>query len=381
MSGIGVSLNEFPASRKSTYLNAASVALMYRGAERAAVEWQEDVASNGTIYFDEAAEEAVFEDLHRVSARLFNARADDIAVASSATELLCSLAWAVAPGPETNMVSTDVEFPSAVYPWARVARKTGFEIRLARGTNGYVKLDDVRRLVDSRTAVVCLSHVEYASGQRFDLTDLAEVTHAHGALLVVDATQSAGAVPIDVTASGVDALVTAGYKWLCGPFGAAVMYLAPHLQGDLDPGLVGFRSHKDVWDLKPDRLELSETARRFEFSTMGYGLAVGLTRSIDYLLQVGVDRVFEHNLRLANRLIEGLRKRNGEVLSPENEKERSSIVSVRFPGKESSEIARNLNDARVMVSARGGAVRFSPHLYNTVDDIERALDELDRCVK
>ena len=370
--------SDFPASVGSAYLNAASVALMYHGAATAAVEWQEELAREGTISFDEAAEQTVFEDLHRASARLLNASPDDIAVGSSATELLGSLAWAIAPGADTNVVSADVEFPSTLYPWARVSRHTGSEIRLARGSRGYIDLEELRRLIDDRTAVVCVSHVEYGSGQMYDLQELAEAAHAHGALLVADATQSAGAVPIDVGESGVDALVSAGYKWLCGTFGAAVMYVAPQLQPTLDPGLVGFRSHRDMWDLQADRVQLSDSARRFEFSTTAYGCAIALARAIEYLLDVGVERIFDYNLGLAAMLVGGLEERGAEIVSPQNERERTSIVAARFPGKDSAELAAHLNAARVVVSPRGDLVRFSPHLYNTLEDIERALQEIDR---
>ncbi len=373
-----VDSNDFPASRKSTYLNSASVALMYRGGADAAIEWQEDLANNGTINFDEVAEDEVFQDLHRAAACLFEVEPDDIAVAASSTEFLCSLAWAIMPGPGTNVVSADVVFPTTLYPWARISRYTGCEIRLARGRNGYVSPDEMLSLIDDSTAVVCVSHVEYGTGQMYDLTELGEVAHDHGALLVVDATQSAGGVPIDVSGSGVDALVSAGYKWLCGPFGAAVMYLAPHLHEALNPGLIGWRSHKDMWDLRADRLELPATARRFEFSTMGYGCAVGLTRSIEYLVGVGVKRIFDHNLHLADLLIEGLRERGAEFVSPLEDSERTSIVSVQFPQADSSEVVAHLSRANVVVSLRGDFVRFSPHLYNRPEDIEHAFEELDR---
>jgi cysteine desulfurase/selenocysteine lyase len=368
---------DFPASDKCTYLNAANVSLMYRGAEKAITQWQRDLAENGSINFDEIAEATVFGDLHRASARLFNARPEDIAVGSSATELISSLAWAVAPESGTNVVSTDIVFPSTLYPWLRVARHTNCEIRLAEGQNSYADPDDVIRLIDDRTAVVCISHVEYSGGQRYDLQELASVAHGHGALLVVDATQSAGAVPIDAPACGVDVLVTGGYKWLCGPFGAAVMYLAPHLQDQLDPGLVGFRSHKDMWDLQADRIEFPTTAQRFEYSTLAYGCAIGLARSVEYIVDIGVTRIFSYNQHLADLLIEGLQERNVEIISPHKEAERTSIVAARFPGKDPAQVARGLKAVNVMVSARKDFVRFSPHLYNQPADIQQALDRID----
>lgn len=373
-----VDRSDFPASRQSAYLNTASVCLVYRGAHETTVRWMQDLADHGTARFDEAAEEGVFSRLHAAAAALFRCKPDDIAVGSSATDLLASLAWAIAPPSGSNVVSTRTAFPSTVYPWARVARHTGCEMRLVGSGDNYVSLDDLIRSIDAHTAVVCLSDVEYGTGQRYDLARLAEVSHSHGALLIVDATQSAGAIPLDVGASGVDALVSGSYKWLCGPFGAAIMYLAPDLQSTLDPGLVGFRSHREMWDLQASRIEFVESAHRFEFSTMAYGCALGLAASIEYLTRIGVDRIFEHNMALVDSLIEGLRSRGAEIASPLNESERTPIVAARFAGVQSDVLAAHLNAARVVVSARGNAVRFSPHLYNEMDDIARALDEIDR---
>lgn len=373
-----VDLDDFPGTRNYTYLNAANVALMYRGAEKAIVDWQKDVAENGSINFDETAEANVFDELHLIAARLFKAKPEDIAVGSSATELLSSLAWAVAPGPNTNVVSTNIVFPSTIYPWQRVANHTGCQIRFAQAHKGYVNPDDIVELIDKNTAVVCISHVEYRSGQRFDLAKLGEATHEHGALFVVDATQSAGAIPIDASGCAIDALVCGAYKWLCGPFGAAVMYLAPHIQTKLEPGLVGFRSHKDIWDLQAERIEYPKTAKRFEFSTMAFGCALGLARSIEYLLNVDIERIFKYNRYLADILIEGLQEHNVEITSPHNNAERTSIVTARFHGQDSAEISRKLKEARVIVSSRHDIIRFSPHLYNTRKDIVRALECIDQ---
>ncbi len=156
------------------------------------------------------------------------------------------------------------------------------------------------------------------------------------------------------------------------------MYLAPHLQARLEPGVVGFRSHEEMWDLQATRLELPETARRFEPSTMAYGCALGLAASIKYLLRLGVARIRDHNLELADLLIDGLRERRADIVGPQRDEERTSIVAARFPDYDAAEMARRLNAARVVVSARQSTVRFSPHLYNEPADIERALEEIDR---
>jgi selenocysteine lyase/cysteine desulfurase len=372
-----VSEKDFPTANKFVSLNAANVALMYHGAHQAIIEWQDDVALNGSNNFDENSEETVFGELHQVASRLINAGPEDIAVGSSATELLCSLAWAISPSKDQNVVSTEIVFPSTVYPWQRVASSTGCEIRLAKEKNNFIHIDEIITLIDQHTAVVCISHVEYGNGQTFDLHLLAEAAHNHGALLVVDATQSAGAIPIDVQACPVDALISGAYKWLCGPFGAAFMYLAPHLQTKLEPGLVGFRSHKNMWDLDASRIDYPQTAQKFEFSTMAFGCAVGLTRAINFLNDVGVENIFQHNRQLADRLIEGLQTRGAVITSPLEDKSRSSIVRAHFENIGSNKIIQSLKRAGVFVSRRGDSIRFSPHLYNSMSDIDKALAEID----
>ena len=372
-----VSEKDFPTANKFVSLNAANVTLMYHGAHQAIIEWQDDVALNGSNNFDDNSEETVFRELHQVASRLINAVPEDIAAGSSATELLCSLAWAISPSKDQNVVSTEIVFPSTVYPWQRVASSTGCEIRLAKEKDNFIHINEIITLIDQHTAVVCISHVEYGNGQTFDLHLLAEAAHNHGALLVVDATQSAGAIPIDVQACPVDALISGAYKWLCGPFGAAFMYLAPHLQTKLEPGLVGFRSHKNMWDLDASRIDYPQTAQKFEFSTMAFGCAVGLTRAINFLNDVGVENIFQHNRQLADHLIEGLQTRGAVITSPLEDKSRSSIVRAHFENIGSNKIIQSLKRAGVFVSRRGDSIRFSPHLYNSMSDIDKALAEID----
>lgn len=366
----------FPGTGGYAYLNAASVALMPKAAGQATVGWQRDLAEKGTVHFDEEAEAKVFDALRQAGARLLAAEPDEIACVSSASEALCSFAWALSPGRDQNVVSAGIEFPSVVYPWLRVAQTTGCQVRLASARDNRIDPGELAGLVDDRTTAVCVSHVQYSTGQRLDLAPLAHIAHSHGAVLVVDASQSAGAVPIDVVAEGIDVLVTAGYKWLCGPFGAAILFVRRDLHSEVEPGLVGWRSTDQVWDFRPDRIEWAPGARRFEFSTMAYGTAVGLAVAADYLLSIGIEEIHRYDLGLAEQLVEGLAGLGAQLVSPWGQDKRSSIVTARFPGHDQARVAHRLNEQGVVVSPRIGSVRFSPHLYNTPDDIERALETL-----
>jgi len=371
-------LIDFPAAAQSTYLNTASVALMYRGCQQAIDDWNRDLAENGTVNFNEHAEQTIFDELHSSYARLLHATPEDIAVASSVTEQLSSLAWAIMPPADSKILTTGIVFPTTIYPFARVARHTGAQIKFIPGDNGYTDPQKLLDAIDDQTSVVCLSHVEFGSGQQYDLRQFADVCHAHGALLIVDATQSAGAIPIDAPASGADIIIAAGYKWLCGPFGASVMYVTPHLQCSLDPGLIGFRSNKDIWKLDVEYQDYPDSAHRFEFSTMAYGCAVGLAKSVGYLANLGIEKIQTHNLMLADRLLEGLDALGAQIFSPRNATERTSIISAKLPDTPSQEVVSYLGKANIVISPRRDFFRFSPHLYNSSDDIDTALAELTK---
>ena len=148
----------------------------------------------------------------------------------------------------------------------------------------------------------------------------------------------------------------------------------------LEPGLVGFRSHKNMWKLDASRLEYSNTAEKFEFSTMAFGCALGLAKSIQFLTDIGVEDIFKYNRVLADTLVDNLRSKSAVVISPDN-KSRSSIMTAYFKKKDSNKIVEHLKKRKVYVSKRGKSIRFSPHLYNTIDDIENAIEQIDSILK
>ena len=365
----------YPPAQRMAYLDAASVGLMHAGAARSINAWQEALAQEGTIAFDEEAEVRILDDLSSAAARLFNAGPTDIAIASGETPLMASLAWAVSPPAGSCIVTSEAAHPSTIYPWMRVAEATKAELRWARGEGHYVAPETIEALIDERTAVVCLSHVEYGTGQLHDLARFAERAHAHGALLVVDATQSAGQVPIDVEATGVDAVVSSTYKWVCGPFGAGVMYLAPHLQ-ETSPGIVGWRSHENIVGLpgrSPGLSALGEAIR-----VRDDGLRDGPGRGGSHRLPA---RSGHRGDRLAQPGDRGGAApgahgpRRGHPVAAESPR------ALRNTRRALSGPRQPRADRRAGGAGRGGITAprlhpLAPHLYNDSEDVEKALSAL-----
>ena len=364
--------------QKWTNLSYANVATTSPKAHEIALEWSDSLARGGAAEFDADAEKNGMIPLRNATSKLLKCPISDVCVSSSATEILCSLAWAIAPKKGANIVSTRASFPSTVYPWKRVAEEFGAELRLAEhDENYYTKVDDILDLIDKDTAVVTLSHVEYACGQRYNLESFAKAAYDVGALFIVDATQSMGMVPINAQNTGADAIVASGYKWLRGTYGAAVGYIAPSIQS-LSPGIIGFRSHKDIWNMKAERLELPEDASRFEFTTIHFGAALGLAASIDEITNLGIQKVWERDLELTDILIEGVLEKGLEIASPTNDEERSSIVSIKMPaGFDTGEVVRKLqDDYGILVTNRSGFLRVSPHIDNNKKEIDFFLTSL-----
>jgi cysteine desulfurase / selenocysteine lyase len=368
----------FPHLEEVVYLNSGSIGLMPLPVQEAAAAFERDIWLRGTTGFDEAAETACLEDARAAAAVLLGADRDDVAIVKSATEAFGMVAWWVQPLEGTNVVTIDIEHPSTAYPWLRIARETGAEARLVHVWDdpAALSVNKVAEHVDDETSVIVVSYVQYSTGYRFVLKELADLAHAHGALLAVDATQAAGMAPVDVVADDIDILVAGGYKWLCGPFGAAVCWLRPELREEFDPPFVGWRSTVDPYTFDARTMPIAPTARSMEYSTMGYGSAVALGRALEYVNDLGVDRVLAHDQALAARLADGLRTLGATVLTPEDDAHRGGIVTARYPGRDGEEVAGRLNDAGVIVSPRFGATRFSLHYFNDERDVDAALHVL-----
>ncbi len=369
---------DFPVLEEVVYLNTGSIGLEPLPVQAAGDELGKQIAGRGTVGFDDEIEKRVGDVPRAAAARLLGADPDDVAVVTHATEALCQLAWWLKPGEGENVVSADLEFPSVTYPWLRLSRDTGVEVRLAPalGDPASFSLDTIAAAVDGRTAVICVSHVQYATGHRLDPAGLVELARSVGATLVLDATQSAGVVPLDAPGLGVDVVVSSGYKWLCSAPGAGVCYLRRDLWEELDPPFVGWKSTEDAFAFDATTIPLANAARRLEYSTPAYAAGAALTAAVGYLLDLGIENVLEHDLALAAELREGLVGLGADVLTPAEDDGRAGIVIARFPGHDGPAIAGALAEQSVIISPRLGAVRFSLHHFNDSSDVEQALAAL-----
>jgi selenocysteine lyase/cysteine desulfurase len=281
-------------------------------------------------------------------ARLCGVPAEWVAVGGAASALV-GLVAASLPD-RSRVLSTDLEFTSALWPF--MAQGRGIEVSC-------VPVARLAEAIDARTAVVAFSAVQSAGGELADLDAVADAARHHGALTLVDATQACGWLPLD--GRRFDALVCAAYKWLMSPRGTAFMSVRPELMERLTPHSAGWYAGDDPYSsYYGPPLRLASDARRLDVSPAWFSW-VGTAPALELLLEIGIDAIHEHDLRLANLFRDGLGLDPGD----------SAIVSAALPGAED-----RLAGTAVMAAARAGMLRTSWHLYNTEDDVERVLEIL-----
>lgn len=372
---------DYPITSGLAYLNNAGWGLVPTPVREKVKDFVDDLGTRGsTAFFDLMP---VHRDLPReAGARLFGADPSCIALVTNASEAMSQLALSLRPGRGANVVTIDTEIPAGTFPWLRIAEDTGLEVRFAdtSGDRAGLNIDDIAALVDENTVAIVVSHVHWISGHRFDLKVLSELAHSHGAILAVDCYQSAGVVPLDVVASGVDMAVTGSFKWLCGFSAAGICYLSPELSERIRPALVGSMTTapKPPFDhVESMVLEYPAGARRLEYGSSSAVANYSMGQSIEYLEQVGVERILNHVLDLTDRLAAGVNHLGGRIITPMERTARAGILSVEFDGADSVSLATELEAAGVVCSPRMGLLRFSPHLFNSGNDIDRALNALE----
>jgi selenocysteine lyase/cysteine desulfurase len=277
----------------------------------------------------------------------------------------------------SKIVTTDLEFPSVVYPW--LGKRLCTKVHYVKNVNGKILLDDMEKAVDDKTVAVAISHVEYSNGFRHNLRVLSEIVHEHGAYLIVDAIQSVGAMPVDVTRDDVDFLTAACYKWLLSPPGAGYLYVKEELIEKLEPPFIGWASVKpevfetidfyDIWSLK-----LSKTASRFEVGSPSSISLVGAREAMKILLEFGIENVRRRIFKLTDYLIDKVKNLGLELQTPEEEQCRSGIVN--FKVDKPRKVAEKLANKGIIVSERAHGIRVSPHFYNTEEEIDGLTEEI-----
>ncbi len=272
-------------------------------------------------------------------------------------------------GERNRIVYEDENFPSVRY--LHQAQR-GAEIVVCRDE------EEIVAAIDERTLLVPITHVIFKTGRIQDVEPIVERAHEVGAHVVLDAYQSVGAVPLDVTALNVDFTVGGSVKWLCGGPGAGWLYVRPDLAATLAPTLVGWQAHARPFGFEPE-LEYAEGARRFLTGTPNVPALYAATAGYDIVEEIGVDRIRANSVRQTEVLVRLLDEAGLEVVSPRDPERRGGSVVVRVP--DAPAVHAKLEARGILCDFRPDVgLRLGPHFFNTVEELELAVSAIAEVV-
>jgi len=313
-----------------------------------------------------------------LAARLLNVSSTEIALATNTSFGINIAARALPLGPGDIVLVSDREFPANVYPWMQVGDR-GATLELVpvseQGWPDEARLLD--RLNDPRVKVLAVSLVQFSNGYTVDLAALSKATRATNTWLVVDAIQGLGQLPVDLAETQVDILATGAQKWLLSPWGSGFFYVRKEILEQLTPpfaGWLAFQGTDDFSKLTDYNPTWHDDSRRFELITLPFQDFAAMNTSLELILDIGVDEIAAHLQRVQVPLLDLAARRDIPITSPRGV-HGCAIVCLKAPG--AARLHGVLRKNEVICSLREGSLRFSPHLFNSVDDVARAAEVLE----
>lgn len=364
---------EFPILSRKVYLNSCSLGALSRRAEERVLRFQEEWSTFGASAWYETWMGRLTELRTRVSSML-GAQPGELALAPSTSVALAAVASALDYRARPRIVVAGLDFPTLAYQW--MARPGVEVVQVPSDDGATISLERFASAVDERTAVLATSHVFFSTGAIQDLRALAAIAHARGALLLVDAYQSAGQLPIDVRADDVDILTTGPLKWLLGGPGLAYLYVRHELATTLTPTLAGWFGARDQFAFDIEHFEFKEDARRFELGTPSLPSAHFALGGQEIVDEIGVPAIRQRNSALTERLIARAGDAGFHLRLAGDPAARSAIAMIAVDDPAGA--VGYLASRDVIVDWRPGHVRISPHFYNMEDEVDLAVDLLRR---
>lgn len=367
--------NLFPRAGEVTYLDSAAEGLPLPEIEQSFAEYYCAKARGtpGRREFHAAEAETLC-----LVARLLGTEPANIAFLASASDALSLLALSIDWKPGDQVIISDLEFPSNVLPWLRL-KQEGLEVVVIPSNGGALRCERVIERITARTRLISLSLVSYKTGAYLPgIQKIGAEAKRVGAIVSVDATQALGRCPVGL--AGVDYLMSSSFKWLLGPHGLGIVYIAPEFRRRFNPAAIGWYSVKDLFsENRFASYQLKEGAASLSLGMPNFPSIYALRRGIEFLVQVGVDRIYRELGPIVERLREGLCKLGLNLLTPAGAESASGIVSFTHPKAE--ELGAALEKEKVIVWAGDGRVRASIHLYNDMSDVDHYLGMLSSILR
>ena len=380
---INVLSTDFPIIKRVAYMNNASNAPVPFHTIKAMTDFLIQCSENGPdspTMLDEV--EHRMQEARKDVAKLINCDPEEVVFTQSTTEGINYVANGLALKRGENVIirDGDHEHPANYVPWMRLKEK-GVEVKkLEIDDNGFFDLDKLTKTIDSRTKLVAISHALFNTGAILPAEKVGEIAESKKVKLCLDAAQTVGCFPVDVKKLKCDFMAFTGSKWLCGPMGTGIFYCSRDASAEIEPLQSGGES---AFVLEGEKFSHRDMPQKMQAGFRNWVGIVGLAASVRYITRTGINMIREKNMKLANMLRQELMElQNVTLYGPEDENMRTSVVSFNVDNVEPSTVVTKLQDSGIIFAkrdiSRKKIVRASPHFFNQIDSIQRAVDVIKK---
>lgn len=372
--------HEFPVVQNQIFLAHAGVTALPRTVAQAMADYAWE-SSRQMQEFSEALR--LMARTREVGARMVEGEADEVALLGPTSLGLSLFARGLTWSPGDEILCYQEDYPANVYPWLDLERQ-GVNLRyLQPETSGAITPDLVAESMTPRTKLVALASCHFLTGYRIDIDAIGQVIHERGALFSLDAIQTVGAFRTPV--AHVDFLSADAHKWMLGPMAIGIVYVKKMHFQRLHPILLGAANVRSPNFVAQKSIQLPDKAARYEPGVLNMSGVVGMKAALDLLESVGIEQVSERLMSLKQHLVQGLKKRGFAIHGPVDGAHASSITTCSHPDHPLPPFAKALEAAGIIASLRHDRenrpfLRFSPHFYNTIEELDRVLEVLDQVV-
>ena len=317
-----------------------------------------------------------YESARTAFAQFINASPDEVAIVTSVSAGINSVASALNFRERRKVVMGEFEFPTMGHVWLG-QRARGADVQFVSAEGNRIPTMNYEKMVDRQTLIVPLTHVCFKNGFRSDVGAVTEIAHSSGAFVMLDDYQDCGTRPIDAKAMDLDFYLTGTLKYLLGPPGLAFLYVRKELIQSLAPTLTGWFAQANPFAYNPQHFELSPTARRFESGTPSVPNVYGAVPGFQLLQKIGMDKVAAHIRSLTQALLRSARDLDLFAKTPAD----SAGPLVVLQSRDSTSLVQKVAESGIVASNRYDGLRISFHVYNTMDDVAAVTEILRKNIR
>jgi selenocysteine lyase/cysteine desulfurase len=360
--------SRFPIFHRKIYLNSCSQGALsdavQAGLEDYIASWHQQ-GSPWETWVDH------YEAARTAFARFINASPDEVAIVTSASAGINSIASALSFKDRNKVVMGEFEFPTMGHVWL-AQRARGAEVQFVPAAGNRIPAVNYKKMINGHTAIVPLTHVCFKNGFRSDVDAVVRIAHEAGALVMLDDYQDCGTRPVDVKAMDLDFYVTGTLKYLLGPPGLAFMYVRKELISTVAPTVTGWFAQTNPFAFDPQHVDLSPTARRFESGSPSVPNVYAAMPGIQLLQEIGMENVADHIKKLTQSLLSFAHDLGIQTKTPDD----SAGPLVVLQATDSNLLVQKLAQSDIIVSNRHDGLRIAFHVYNTLDDVKAVMEVL-----